>query len=570
MNKDLHEKSLEAIESPLQISLPGLDHRLPTKKEELTESLAILEQIRVENQSDNELLAVLKDEEAWLKEGLELMKDENAIAEILIDKFAEYGTLKISNGNFPQTAEQLKNWKTIFSYLETQKPTDKEIKQTIEDYREFLGYYDAKTANEFAMEEIFNNVYSNEGNDGSKGPANKDEAIRAIILLIKANDWPDIDDELRSQLTEQHETLKRILSDFGVSNSELDTAIDQYVNELEETVNQQGEYFSDENYNSENGQAYQYMDELYHNLSYVDKEGYRWAASAKEVEEGYEFIHKAEAAINDDSDTEIRELITQNKEHLDEANVRRFAGAWWLIVCAGILAIIQLYSAFSTFGTKITPEQAVTYKQNEINSYNNSIKYIQDKPEQTKDDVKRLESFEEKVTELTETSPEKYARKYNGAKRRRGLKSIFWGLVSVAWIVGYYLASRPYGYDRFQRQIQYQRIQKATGWAAKFLKAVLGVFWSIPITTYITKYTDGSEERDSDAAIVLGIQIFVTVAIVGLVLVIAKIIIPFATVIAFIRNYPGKPGAKQVNKLFKDGKGFFQSKIDNIVGKQAA
>lgn len=571
---ELTQKIQEAIESPLKFYLPQSEHRLPLSKEEIDESLTILQSLKKENSDNSEVMEFIAKEEQWLNEGYEMLIDENTMPDLLISYFTEIATLKIQGRYYPHNVDELDDWNTILAGLEKLNPSDKELIEIINDYKEFLGYYDAAKANQMALEEIANNIYTKEDENGAMSAANKEEAIRAYLISIKPNDFPSLEGEVMEQLREQIDVSLSVLNKFGVSSEELDYAEDAYLNEPRETlseVSQNQESNLAKNYSgSANEKAYEYIDKFYNNLSYVDKEGYRWAASAKEVEDGYVMLAKAESEIVDGTDNEIKELVATNHAHLNEANVRKFAGAWWLIICAGIVGIFQLWSAFGTFDHKLTPETAVTHKQNKINSLNKSITYLQQKPEITKDMQKRIDNYTEEIAELKDMKAEKYARKYNRAKTQRGILNIFWALVSLGWIVGYYFAARPYGYDRFKRQYQYQRLQKATGGAAKVLSGILGVFWSIPITTYITKYTDGSEERSSDAMGILAIQLFVTVFIVGMVLLIAKIVIPFATIIAYIRNYPGKAGAKQVHSLFKNGKGFAQSQIDKILNKQVA
>ncbi len=569
-HEELKGKLLEAIESPLPIVLPRMEHRLPTNKEQLEEALVILQPLKEEYAQDQEISTFLAETEDWLKEGIELLQDENALTEILLNKFPEYATLKIDQGNFPADQKELDTWTKILEYLDTQKPSDKEFINAIADYREMLGYYDAETANQWALEEIANNVYTDEGEDGSVGPANKEEALQALILTIKPDSFEQVSEELYAQLKEQHETMKKVAESFGATEKDLDAAIDRYFDALNTNMQSNADEQVPAAYTGANEDAYTYINQLYDNLSYVDKEGIRWAASAQEVREGYEYLEKATEAIVEPNDPEIQSLITNNKAHLDEASVRRFAGAWWLIICAGLVTIFQLYSALQSFGPKIDVEQAVTYKENKITSLENRIKNDMAKEVKSKETEKAIKQNTKEVENLREMSPEKYARKYNHAKTRQGFKNLFWALIGLAWIVAYYFAAQPFGYDRYKRQVQYQRLQKATGWAAKFLSGVLGVFWSIPITTYITKYTDGTEERSNDALFVLGLQIFVTILVIGSVLFIAKAIIPLAAIIAYVRNYPGKAGAKQVHKLFKNGKSLTQNYIDKITQKQAA
>ena len=122
---------------------------------------------------------------------------------------------------------------------------------------------------------------------------------------------------------------------------------------------------------------------------------------------------------------------------------------------------------------------------------------------------------------------------------------------------------------QYKRKKEYQIIQKATGWGAAIISGILGVFMSIPITTYITKYSDGSRETSSDVVFVLIIKVVVIVALAAFVLYLAFIAIPFATIIAYIRNFPDSIGAKQIHNIFGQSKGFVEKYVDKLKMKVA-
>jgi len=574
MNEDKRRELLDKIEAPLSISLSTLAHRLPANGEQINEALQILMQLREQYTSeaefvemvDSELIEMLETEEKWLNESVDLILDQNALPKLLIDQFKAFASLKLSNGNFPGNSKELENWRYILSLLKDLNPTDNQVIEDVNTYEEFLGHYDGNAAYEYVLDEISTRIYSKEGENGSISPANKEELLRAMFLSLKIDDFDDFTDETKEQIKMQHEGFDYLLKEFNVSNEDIEAYKAGNYSDVRINENEQLQSFD-----GLNGQAYQFMDEMYNTLSYVDKEGNRYASSPKEIEEAATLIHKAEEATEDKSDKELQELIIANKEHLEEARVRKFAGAWWLIIAAGIMAIIELFNAFSYFGNDITSEVAVQRMNTEKNYLENTIKNYEAKTtELTKDQKNYLEDAKEELKELNEMKPEKYAKQYKRKQRRRGMRNLLGAIISVGWVIGYYLASRPYGYDRFKRQKQYAVLRKATGWTAKILTGILGVFWSIPITTYITKYTDGSEERSNDALGVLAIQLGVTAFIIAMVLFIAKALLPILTIIAYVRNYPGKLGAKQVNGMFKESKGFIERYIDKIKGKKAA
>jgi len=325
----------------------------------------------------------------------------------------------------------------------------------------------------------------------------------------------------------------------------------------------------EEQYEGPNKEARALVDEMFLSMSYVDKEGTRYATSIEEANLGEELLDKAEALIEDESDTELLETIKANREHIEDARTRSFTFAWWLVIAAGIVVAFNFYSAFNTMGKRITETEAVSRINSEKGYLERSIATYDQKEVLTDGEEEYLERSKERLAELKEISPEDFASDYKSSKIKAGLSGILGALFGLAWVVGYIFASRPYGYMQYKRKREYAIIQTATGWGAKLASGILGVFWSIPITTYVTKYTDGTEERDSDALMVLGLQVAVTVIVIGSILLLATIIIPFVTLLAYIRNYPDMIGAKQVHSFIGEGKGFISNYIDKLKAKAA-
>lgn len=555
-NEKLLSKLLEKIEQPLTIELPENYHYLPTNKQQLEEANKICDQLMEEYASNDEAVDFLKEEKEWIEEGFSLLEDSNTIPLILIDKLSENASLKIDGSLLPSNTEELNTWKHIISFFKDLNPTDKNIIKSFKSYTEFIEHYDGNEAFQITLQEIAENIYTQKGINDSCDPANKDEVLQAMNISLNTDDFDDFTPETIEQINNQQDGFDYLIESFGITQEDFDSKIKDYKSQLLPEIE-----------SKPNAQAYDYVNKMYENLSYIDKEGGKWAASANEVEEGFALLNKAEEVIDDPDDTELLETIQHNREHLEEANVRRFAGAWWLIVCASIVSIILLVGAFKSFDFSITTEQAAARIENTISSLTSGIEKLEAKDELTKDEKKKLNEKKKYLKDLQKTTPEKYARQQNRTYKRNAWGDLLRALISFAWIAAYYFAARPYGYDRNKRQRQYAIIRKATGGTAKVLSAILGAFWSMPITTYITKYTDGSKEKSNDALFVLAIQLFVTAVIVGMVLLIAQIIIPFATIIAYIRNYPGKIGAKQVHKIMGNGKDFAEKHIDRIKNK---
>lgn len=564
MKEEKHIHLIEEVEKNLGIKLPSLNHSLPKKGDELNSAFQVLMELKDKHIADSEITVMLNQEEEWLNQCASLLSDPDAIPAILLEQLENGASLKLENGAVPKNTQELNIWKQINAELKDQNPQSPEIKEEMKNLEEFLGYFNGNVAFEYANAEIANRIYSQTDELGALMPANKEELFEAKLTTVGINDFDDFTEKTKEQIKTQEEGFQHLFNEFGVTQQDFE----DYIAQTRSIQKSQSDKV--DKLGSVNEKAYQYIDEMYYSLSYQDKEGNRYAASPKEIENAEKLIQKAEAATDDTSDKELQELILANKEHLHEAKTRKFAGAWWIIIAAGIMAIIELFGAFSYFGSEMSLENAKANINARKNRLNNSIEQYERMPEITKEQQKKLDETKESLKEYQEMKPEEYARDYQKRMRNRGIKSLFWALVSVGWIVGYFFASRPYGYDRFKRQKQYAALKKATGWGAKILTGFLGILWSMPITTYITKYSDGSEERDSDAMGVLGIQIIGTIMVLAMVLFIAKAIIPILTIIAYIRNYPGKVGARQVNNLFKDGKSLTEKYIDKIKNKNAA
>ncbi len=344
------------------------------------------------------------------------------------------------------------------------------------------------------------------------------------------------------------------------------------VEELDKRIMAAEEFLSI-NYKEEhvgpNKESYELMDEMYNTLSYVDKEGQHWATSIEEANLAEEIINKAEKAMKDPSDTELTGLIDVNRNHVKDARERSFTGAWWLIILAGIVVIYSFYMAFGTLGNRITEAAATSSIESQKGYLKQSIAKYENKVELSDTEEGYLENAKESLTELNETTAVEYASDYKARSIKRGLLGIFWAIIGLGWVVGYYFAARPYGYMKYKRQKEYQIIQKATGWGAAIITGILGIFMSIPITSYITKYSDGSSETSSNALFVLIIKVVVIVALAALVLYIAFIAIPFATIIAYIRNFPDSIGAKQIHGMFGEGKGIIEKYVTKLKTKVA-
>ncbi len=420
--------------------------------------------------------------------------------------------------------------------------------------------------------DVFNKIDSLEVPDDLLENKNNNHSLLLLNLVIY--NWKEVEDDEGNPLPGSEKDIEKCrvylqqTKDLNPSWETLQTEIEKW----DKRIKAADDYLTGnpkEERSGVNLQSYALMDEMYNTLSYVDKEGQHWATSIEEADLAEELINKAEKAMKDPSDTELVELIAINRNHVNDARKRRFTGAWWLIVLAGIVVIFSFYTSFDTLGDRISEDVAAQSIESQKAYNKQAIAKYESKAELTDNEEGYLENAKEKLQELNETTAADYASDFKSYHIKSGLKGIFWALVGLGWVVGYYFAARPYGYMQYKRQKEYQVIQKATGWGAAIITGILGIFMSIPITTYITKYSDGSRETSSDAIFVLIIKLVVIVALAALVLYIAFIAIPFATIIAYVRNFPDKIGAKQFHSMFGQSKGFVEKYIDKLKMKTA-
>ncbi|MBN2236399.1 MAG: hypothetical protein JW729_02495 [Bacteroidales bacterium] len=549
------------IDSTLSIEMRILDRKMPVNAREVQNAIDIVKKLQKVYDSEKEVDNFLKEQMEWLQDGEEFFKDPNALPNLLLQEMEDYATLELGNGIFPSNDEELEYWKYLFGFLKDCKPTDSDVQDSITEYTEFMSYYDGNMAVEFVENEIFDHIYTKLGKDGSKSPANKTELMQAMLLAIDPEDFKGLTTETLEKLKLQQEGFDYLMEKLEITQDDLDEYLAQRKKQIGIDMEE-----NETNYGP-NEQAYAFVNQMYESMSYVDKEGNRYATSLEEADLAESLIDKAEKAVGDSSDKELKEIIAANRAHIKEARTRSFTGAWWLIICAGIVVGFNFYRSFETIGMRINEATAINIINSQKTSLENTIATYEQKAELTKDEEKYLDKTKESLEEYRDMTPEDYVSDYKSRKIRSGLSGLLGALIGLGWIALYIYGSRPYGYMQFKRKREYEIIKKATGWGAKIVSGILGVFWSIPITTYVTKYTDGSEDRDSDALMVLGLQIGVTLVIVITIIYLAYAIMPFIAVFAYIRNYPEAPGAKQFNDLFRNGKGFVANYIDKLKKK---
>lgn len=280
----------------------------------------------------------------------------------------------------------------------------------------------------------------------------------------------------------------------------------------------------------------------------------RWDFAESETEEGEAFFHPtskqhiahakeklAEIDKLNITDQELISLVRNVRDIVEEAPKRKFAGSYWIAGIIGIFVLILTWTETKNFFDKMgghhSMENAEAIHSTAINRIENRITFLENQSENYARRDQRLNDARENLAELSEMSPEAYVRSENRRHRRQATTSLIQTLFLVAIYGGYLYASRAPVFLMNRRKRQIERMKKSSSFVQKLVFGTIAAAWSMPITTYVTKYTDGTEERDSDALVVLGIALFVTIVVLAIVFYIMIVALPFLAVFNYIRNY---------------------------------
>ena len=260
-------------------------------------------------------------------------------------------------------------------------------------------------------------------------------------------------------------------------------------------------------------------------------------------------LDQVDEAIEDRSDSEFVGYVDWMRNVLNWSKKRHWEFAWWIVICVLVVSIFFLVQANKEkddmLKVKIWTEDQIKSSQSaSIASYEKSVNYYQEKlaiDTLSKDVRKGYEESLKKVNKNLESVQKMSVKEFHKDKIRDAAKDVrskrasaIWCLI---WIGLYILALRPYGYMISKRRVE-AKIYSGMRYALFTIAgALLGAAASMQVTTYITKWSDGSTTRDSDALGELAIQIIFILLAIALVLVIARIVIVVAAISGFIRNY---------------------------------
>lgn len=279
-----------------------------------------------------------------------------------------------------------------------------------------------------------------------------------------------------------------------------------------------------------------------------------WSFAESEDEDGEPYFHPtskdhithakeklAEIDKLNITDQELIGMVENVREIVTEAPKRKFAGSYWIAGIIGLFVLFLTYSDTKDFFQKMgghhAMENAESVHSSQVGRIENRISYLEKQSEDFVRKQERLDDAREELARVSEMAPEAYVRSENRRQRRVAFKNLLQTLFLVGVFGGYIYASRAPVFLMNKRKRQIERMKKSSNFVKKLVFGTIAGAWSIPTTTYVTKWSDGTEERDSDALIVFGIAVFVTVVVLAIVFYVMIIALPFLAVFNYLRNY---------------------------------
>lgn len=262
-----------------------------------------------------------------------------------------------------------------------------------------------------------------------------------------------------------------------------------------------------------------------------------YPCTQKETEDMEVLLQKAEATLEDRSDTELTGHLQEMRGVIEWSKKRHWEFAWWIVICVFIMGgyywrEASLEAKTSRSIERWSKETAMEKLQAELAQKEATLTY-------NKNNNYHTEYWEEKVQELKSLSPEEYKMLQLKAQNKKVWRERSSALWCFAWVILYILAVRPYGY-----MITKRRKETAVyGGLKRFLFGVAGAMFgaasALQFTEVITTWSDGSKTRGDDGSgpVILVLKIGLVVGAILLVFWVARIVIVIATILGFIRNY---------------------------------
>lgn len=289
-----------------------------------------------------------------------------------------------------------------------------------------------------------------------------------------------------------------------------------------------------------NEMAAEYIDKIYDCFSVTLADGEsRLPGSLEEVQKAGQYLEKAREAQPDDP--QLIEQLDTTAEILEDSVTRKFTGSKWILICLGIflLFVTWNYGISSLFFDKNVKDAENVIKL-EISYRENQIARLERLPKPTEANRQTIARYQKEIQEYKKVTPEKYLADWKSREISAGLNFILKQIPWIILLVLYYFVSRPPQYIINRRRKEMEVKSAGANFVKKIIFGIMGFFMSIPTTTYVTKYSDGTREETSDWPMVLFLKIVVPLIVIGILIWAMMILLPFLVLINYLRNYQFK------------------------------
>lgn len=302
--------------------------------------------------------------------------------------------------------------------------------------------------------------------------------------------------------------------------------------------------------------AAQLLQEIYDKWSYItfdeDEEELHGPASKKEVDYALERLEKV--SVLPLQNEELVNWYESLNTVANESQNRRFIGSWWIIGGVSLFLLVAIYSfGISEMTKDFTVAEAQRRLDGEISYLTQQVNRLSAIENRTEIQEGALQNQQEQLDELKPLTAEGYRDLRLSQSFWRGFRFTMRQIPMILFVVAYYFASKAPEYLINRREREMQLMMKGAGVMKKAILGLMGFFLATPWVTYYDVHADGRKTY-SDSNMEMGIlqlvwKFGVPVLIAVFVMYTMMVILPFLTVINYLRNYQADKIDGYVDKL---------------------
>lgn len=238
----------------------------------------------------------------------------------------------------------------------------------------------------------------------------------------------------------------------------------------------------------------------------------------------------------------------------EDSQKRRFIGSWWIIGGVSLFLLIMIYSmGISNMTYDMSLDQAKNGLQYEINYLQNDVNRLEAIPNRTETQQGALDNQKERLAELQPLTAEEYRELRVDQSFWRGFRFTMRQIPMILFVVAYYFASKAPEYLINRRERELQLTLRGAGYLKKALIGLMGFFLATPWVTIYDVHADGSKSFSDDNMTSGMMQLVwkfgMPVLIALFVMYTMMVILPFLTIINYLRNYQSALIDDYVDKL---------------------